>query len=621
MSKYDESSIQVFKELEGVRVRPTMYIGELGSKGVIHILREIVENSVDEFMDKNNSYIVVKVEETDKGQIFFVGDKGRGIPVGTHKKTGISTLTTIFTTLHAGGKFDANSYKYMRGTHGVGASVTNALSAKFEVWTFREGCWYYQWFVRGKPKSVILRLKKVPSEARMLGLKEGTIIKFIPDYSILSNNKIVKASYSLLHDWLYDIAFLNSGIKIRLITPKEDELFYNSGGPAEFVSQLVGEGSKIGKCFVHDTDNLSVAFQWTESDSEEELFSYVSGALTSDGGSHYSGLSEAILQAFKEYSTKTNGLTSQDLKVGLIGFINYRMQGGEFDSQKKDKLITPGAKKEVYTQIVKSLLRWLNKHNTTAKLVLNRALELKNARVMARELAKAASKVKIVKSKVLLPGKLMTATTKFPEEKELFLIEGDSVGGSAEKARYSRFQEVLALKGKPQNAAKATLLKTLQNKEVQDILMSVGINLKKIKDKSSYRIGKVIFCGDPDIDGYHITTLLATLLQIIAPDLYDKGMVYDVDAPLYFASYKDKKYYGYTLEEIQKKLPKNAPNHCITRAKGWGEAPWQVLRELAFEEKTRKLKKILPLTGKERHRFMSIVGEDSSIRKKLLGIK
>jgi len=622
MSNYDESNIQIFKDLEGVRKRPAMYIGELGAEGIFHLVRECVENSVDEFISHNNSYVVLKaIENEDKSQSFIIGDKGRGIPVGKHK-SGINTLTAIFTILHAGGKFDDKSYKFSRGVHGVGVSVTNALSSELKVWTFREGNWYYQIFKKGIPENnEPSKLNKTPSEAMELNIKKGTIVKFTPDYDVLSHGKKVKVIYPVIEDWLSDIADLNSGIKIKFITQKKELEFYNEGGPAQFVEKMIGNKYEpIGKCFVIENENLTAAVQWTESDCDDKFISYVNCASTSDGGTHFNGFFEGLTKAFKEVNKKSSTLSTQDLKLGIVGFINYKMSGSEFDSQKKDKLITVAAKKDVSEQTYNATVKWLVKHKQVALLIINRALALKNARLQFKELSKSASKIKGKKGKIMLPGKLTQSTTRIPEERELYLVEGDSAAGTSRKARYSQFQEVLSLKGKVLNVARATTAKAMANEEIQDIITAIGINISG-NEKSEYRIGKVIFLCDSDADGHHIEILLATLLQKIAPELFKKNMVYTIDSPLYIATHNTGQYYGDTFEEVRKQLPKSAPDHCIIRVKGWGESSWETLKELAFNVKTRKIVSLTPLEGsKEKIKFNAIVNEDSDMRKELLGV-
>jgi len=324
---YDESSIEIHQGLEGCRRRPNMYIGELGAQGIQHLLRELVENSIDEFFEKQNSYIVVKViNNEDKTQTFIVGDKGRGIPVGKHK-TGLNTLTAIMTILHAGGKFDDTAYKSSRGVNGVGISIVNALSRKCEVWTNRNNDWYYQSFEKGiatidDPEY----MESKPSIARNLSLNKGTLIKFTPDYKILSKDKKDIVKLESLEKWLYTVAFLNSGVKIKLIYNDKEIDYYNSEGPQAFVKEILPKDTEeIGKCFVIDNENLTVALQWTDYDEEDKLISYVSGAETESGGTHLVGLMEGLTRSFKNYSNKASALTSQDIKLGIVGFINYRL--------------------------------------------------------------------------------------------------------------------------------------------------------------------------------------------------------------------------------------------------------------------------------------------------------
>lgn len=622
-AKYDEDSIQVFKGLSGIRRRPTMYLGELGNPAILQLLREVVENSVDESMIGENTSISVKVEGNKTPQTFLVADRGRGIPVKKHKKTRKSTLTTIMTTLHAGGKFDEKSYKVSIGVHGLGVSCTVALSKLFEVWTHREGNWFYQKFKKGKPKGEVCKTefpKKLVGELGAIR-KRGTIIRFVPDYTILG--KKAKVTDRKLQSWLQDVSNLNKGLQVRLVTDKIDETYRNKGGAKEYLKKII-EQKKVevlGKPFILEDDTCTVAIQWSDFEGEDGVLSYVNGGSTEEGGTHVQGLNTVIAKAFRSISKKVN-CTLSDLRYGVIGFIDIKLHSAEFDSQTKNKLVTSAVKKQVAEHLFLPFKKFLKINKRTTTLIIKRAGEIRRARDEARKIQRAASKIR-GGSKILLPGKLTTASSKtLPEKKELFIVEGDSAGGGAKKARDKIFQEVLAMKGKGINAAKQNLTKVLMNTEVQNILISMGVNPNTLKGKSraknSFRVGRIIIFSDADFDGFHITQLLLTLLYIIVPEVYDRRMVYVIDSPLYVANPKGSKVYGYTLKEIQEKIKgRKTP---ITRMKGLGEASWQDLKEFAFNIVTRKMFRVTPVKGKGKTRFMKIVGEDTLTRKKLLGI-
>ena len=506
-------------------------------------------------------------------------------------------------------------------------NCTNALSSEFEVWTYRNKTWYYQSYEFGKETSKVKKVK-FPSQFKTLTLpkKGGTIIKFTPDYKTLGKAKIKTKQLDKL---LSDSANLNSGLKIRLVTKKLDKTYVNKGGVKQYLKDIIErqEVNVIGKPFIFESKTLSIAIQWSDYDGENGIISYINGASTAEGGTHMQGLFDIINKTFRNFTKKKQTWTASDIRYGIIGFINFRLTNAEFDSQTKIKLVTVSAKKDVVDQLSKPFKNFLNQNRNIANEIMKRAIVIKLAKDQARALTKAASNIRKGGGKnLLLPGKLVTASSKTPpEDKELFLLEGNSASGTATDARYKDFQEVLPLRGKIINAAKKNLSLVLKSEEVQNIFTAIGINPSKFSSKkrssNNYRIGKVILLMDSDPDGKHIEVLACTLIHMLIPELFKKKMVYSIDAPLYFANYKNKKYYGYSLKEIQKVLPTKSNNVNIIRAKGWGEIDYPLLREVAFNKDSRKMFRIKPVKGKDKTRFMKVVGEDTTIRKEILGIE
>lgn len=617
---YDENKIKVFRGLEGVRNSPSMYIGKPGKHAILHMLREIVENCVDEYTAGKCKIIKVKVSIKNGKQIFTIADNGRGIPVGVHKSTGISTLTTILTELHSGGKFDAESYETSRGTHGVGTSVVNALSSNFKIYTYRAKKWYYQAFKAGIPQNDV----KIINTNKIKLTEKGTIIQFIPDSKIFKNSKL---DIKEIRDYLYNVAYLNPKLKVELISKKVNEIFYNKEGPSLYLKELIKNYNckTIGKPFILETKSLILAVQWSDSFCDDGIKSFVSSAGTKNGGTHVKGLNDSITYCFRQLKQKKHKYSAQDLKIGLIGFINYKTSRPEFNGQTKDELVALEATKEVKKIVNKHLIKFLNSNKKLATDILNKVTLIENNRKKLKDSVKKASKLQPNNSKSLLPGKLLPAlsSTK-PKDKELFIVEGDSAKGTASDARDPKYQEVLALKGKPINAGKESLHRVLINEEVLNILLSIGwtqVDIKKfIKNeeiKPKYRIGKIFITADADVDGKHIENLICTLLFFLDKNVFN-GMLYLVRTPLYRAIHKDKSWFGDSIEQLKTKVPKQA---LISRFKGLGEVNFEELKKFAFNPKTRRVIKVKLVNKTENKiKFLQLVGKDTKHRKEMLGI-
>jgi DNA gyrase subunit B len=622
----------------------------MGGTPIQQMVQEVVDNSSDEFNETNQGSkkwnILIrhevtkpKVIEASKGKkggdrtlnelpvhTFIIADRGRGIPIEINKDIGMSTLTGALTQLQGGGKFDAESYEAGKGTNGTGVCATNALSKQLEAWTFRSGIWYYQQFQFGKPTTAVIK-KDPPKE--FAKNKCGTIIKFTVDNSIEQVACDV-FELSVLKNWLNIVSMIDAPIKIQLEYTVKGVIkaveFFKPEGAVEYLRMKLAEHKleTFGKRpFSFSSKFGTVVCQWAS--TEETLFEgFTNGVYNKLGGTHMDGFYSAIVKAFNGVmNNKKKELKEADLRAGLVGMINVRLPEAQYAGQVKDELKSP-IKKNVEATLIPELTIWFEKNKSMVKEIFERAFALREAKLKAKELMKAATKVKGSTTKgALLPGILVTCDPRTPiEERELFIVEGDSASGPAKQARDRFFQEVMCLTGKPLNALRHPLAKVLKSKPVLNILVSVGVDPKEfrkgIPKDPQFRVGRIILLPDGDNDGAHIANLALSVFYKLLPSVFELGMVYVVDSPLYSASSKKgEKVYAYTLKEIQKKAK---AGWTITRMKGWGEAPVDDLADIAFDLKTRKLFQIKPVSGTEGTEFVKVVGDDPTMRKRILGI-
>lgn len=423
--KYNEDSIVVLEGLEGVRKKSNMYIGTTDERGVLHCIKEIADNSFDEALGGHNDRVAVLVDT--KQNIFTIIDNGRGIPVGIHKKTKISTLTSIFTTLHAGGKLSENdNYKYSVGTHGVGSSVVMALSSVFNVWTFREKQWWHQSFSKGKVTSKLIKQK--PPKGLPVS-KGGTVVQFTPDNTIFKDAKLPVAD---LHDMLKMNAYLNPGVTVELINLTKDKkyVYKFKKGVSEYVEAQIEEKKldKLGKLFEHRQEGVAVALQWSSHDDDAQAY-YVNGSKVPQG-THVTGLQKAIAEAIKPFAGKRAKYRPEDLRIGLVGVLNCNVGSPQFDSQTKTRLTSPQANELVFKAVKPALEKFFASNKSLAKNIIARASAIREAHAEFKLSKAAATKLKTTKAgKIRLPAKLSSSITKNPKDRELFIVEGDSAGG------------------------------------------------------------------------------------------------------------------------------------------------------------------------------------------------
>ena len=616
-SAYTAKDITVLEGLEAVRRRPGMYIGGVGSAGLHHLVWEVLDNAIDEAMNGYASSIAVTLHED--GSSLTVADDGRGIPVDIHPKTKQSALEVIFTVLHAGGKFEEGNYKTAGGLHGVGASVVNALSKELVANVKRDGFLWEQRYRLGKPQGPV---KKVgPARGT------GTTVYFHPDPTIFPR---VEFDAELIRERLEVASYLHKGVKITFEdeSTKEKIVFQHEEGLAAFLAKLVaGRGSRA----VHDAPfllakenglRIDLALQWTES-TDEHVRSYVNGIPTGSGGTHENGLRAGIGKAIRNFIETHNltpkgvTLTADDLREGLTCVLSVFVSDPQFQGQTKDRLNNPEVLSAVDSLVRPALEHWLNHNISLAEAIVARMILAARAREASRAAQQEVTRKSATSTRLNLPGKLSDCTTPGAADSELFVVEGDSAGGSAKQGRDRTRQAILPLRGKVLNAESASLAKVLENKELSDLVTALGCGIGKQFDASRLRYGKVIVLADADSDGHHIATLLLTFIYRHLPQLIQMGKVYLAQPPLYRIDVGRDTYWA--LDDSDKKRilsdRKGRGTPEITRFKGLGEMMPKVLWETTLNPKTRRLLRVDIADSLVTDRVINeLMGRDASAR-------
>jgi DNA gyrase/topoisomerase IV subunit B len=619
MSSYTAKDIEVLEGLEPVRVRPAMYIGGVDSRGLHHLLWEIVDNCVDEYL--NHYANELKVTLHKDGRSATVTDNGRGIPVDMHKKHKKSALELILTTLHAGGKFSDANYLHSGGLHGVGASVVNALSKELIATVRRDGHEYQQTFRRGVPVTGVEKLGPFRGH--------GTSIFFRPDEKIFPRTQFVA---DIIRAHLEDMSFIHRGLKITFKDETTGQTFElsNPGGIPDYVKRVITDGQKkpvVDNIFHlnrEDGDRMEIALTWTEA-TEEQVRSYVNGIRTHSGGTHEAGFRAGIVKAVRGYLETHNiplkgvTITAEDIREGIVGVVSVFHRDPQFQGQTKERLNNPEMTATVDSFVRPALEQWLNSNPSVADRVIGRIVLAARARAASREAVSEVKRKSATTRRLNLPGKLSdcTSSTK-PERSEIFIVEGDSAGGSAKQGRNSSFQAVLPLRGKVLNTEGISHAKVLQNGEINDIIQALGCGIGESCNVANLRYGKVILLMDADYDGHHITTLLLTFFYRHLPELIRKGHLYIAKPPLYKIKVgKDQTYWAHDdvhKEQILAGLRQNA-KYEMTRFKGLGEMPARTLAETTLDPKTRTLLQVVIESELDADSvFVTLLGKDPSLR-------
>ncbi len=611
--EYSADSIKVLEGLEGVRKRPAMYIGSTGKDGLHHLVYEIVDNSVDEALAGHCTRILVKVNKD--GSVTVVDD-GRGIPVDMHPQYKIPAVEVAMTKLHAGGKFDKKSYAISGGLHGVGMSCVNALSKKLIVEIKRNGNVYHQEYSRGDSQT------KLTIVGKAKGDETGTTITFWPDEQIFS---VLKFDSKILENRLREIAFLNAGLHIDLFDEASEKMeeFFFAGGLVEFVQWLNKSKEPLHKpiYFKRDTEGigLEISVQYNAG-YQENLFGFVNTINTVEGGTHVSGFKTAITRVINDYARKKGILKEkeepiqgEDVREGITAVISVKIPDPQFEGQTKTKLGNSEVKGIVDSAATIALAEFFEENPAVGKVIALKALDAAKARLAAKK-AKELVRRKNAFSIGGLPGKLADCSQKKTENTELYLVEGDSAGGSARQARNKEFQAILPLKGKILNVEKASPSKALSSEEIANLITAIGTGIGENFDLEKLRYNKVVIMTDADVDGAHIRTLLLTFFFRFMPQLIETGHIFAAVPPLYRIR-KKVDHYVYSDEEL-KKLVGDVENANVTRFKGLGEMSQDQLWETTMNPKTRKLKKIFVEDAVEADQvFSMLMGDDVEARR------
>ena len=591
---YGASQIQILEGLEAVRKRPGMYIGSTSAKGLHHLVYEIVDNSVDEALAGYCDHIEVTI---NKDNSITVVDNGRGIPVGIQAKAHKPAVEVVFTILHAGGKFGGGGYKVSGGLHGVGASVVNALSEWLEVNVYVDGYEYYQRYERGK---VMCELQKIgPTE------KRGTTVHFLPDKEIFEETVF---DYKVLKQRLREIAFLTKGLRISLTDVREEEpilsSFHYEGGIREYVAYLNKANTPLYDEIIYcegEKDGVLVEVALQHNDGyNENVYSFVNNITTPEGGTHLVGMRSALTKTFNDYARKNKllkdneqSLTGEDIREGLTAIVSIKIGEPQFEGQTKQKLGNSEARGAVESIVSDKLGVFLEQNPAIGKLIVEKSVMAQRARDAASK-ARDLTRRKGALDSMSLPGKLADCSDKDPAKCEIYIVEGDSAGGSAKTARSRATQAILPLRGKILNVEKARLDKILVNNEIKAMITAFGTGIHEDFDITKLRYHKIIIMTDADVDGAHISTLLLTFLYRFMPDLIREGYVYLAKPPLYKIERNKKEWYAYSDDELNAILTEigRDQNNKIQRYKGLGEMDAEQLWETTMDPERRILMRV-----------------------------
>lgn len=619
--EYNASKIVVLEGAQGIRKRPGMYIGSTGPQGVLHLLFEVVDNAVDEAIAGYCKNITIRLFHQDTGDAAEVTDDGRGIPVDIMPKYNKSALEVIMTTLHKGAKFSDDTYKISGGLHGVGLTVVNALSENTEVTVRKDGTLYLQKFSKGLPTTEIEKIGTAEGK--------GTTVKFKPDPEIFQQPIFDSTT---LKERLTDTTFLNRGLRIILIDdrlePRSENVFYSENGIVDFIDFLNKEKQAITSVISSKTEGefafLEFALQYN-STYDERIESFVNTIKTTGGGTHVSGFHSGISRAVLNYISKNKlnekhdfKVTGEDVREGLSAIVSIQMQNPEFEGQTKEKLGNPQIKNLVETEVYSVISRYLEEHPQDGKTIAEKAIRAANARESARK-AKDLARKRSILDDTILPGKLADCIENDPEKTEIFIVEGQSAGGSSKEGRDRNIQAILPLRGKILNVEKAGIERIFDNEEIKSMIAAFGTGISETFGAEKVRYKKIIIMSDADVDGSHIRTLLLTFFYRYMKKLIELGYIYIAQPPLYKVSKGKEIGYYYSDEELNTRLAELNGNAEVQRYKGLGEMNPEQLWETTMNPEKRMLKRVTIKDAQMADSLFSILmGMDPAQRRRFL---
>lgn len=617
---YDASKIVVLEGAQGIRKRPAMYIGSTGAQGLLHILYEVVDNAVDEAIGGYCKNIVIRLSQIENGDVAEVSDDGRGIPIDIIEKYNKSALEVIMTTLHKGAKFNNDVYKVSGGLHGVGLTVVNALSDYTEVNVRKGGKLYKQTFSKGYPTSTLEQVGEATST--------GTTVRFVPDKEIFSTTVF---DSTILKERLRYVTFLNPGLSIKLIDDRfnahEEEEFLSQGGISDFI-RFLNKGNEQVSSIIYSKKQegpsvVEFALQYT-STYDERIESFVNNIRTGNGGTHVAGLHSAVTKALLNYIEKNKinlkdvKITGEDTREGLTAVINLLMQNPEFEGQTKEKLGNASIKSLVEGIVYPQLSRYFEEHPSDARAIVGKIVNAASARESARRARDLARKKSIFDTNVL-PGKLADCIDGNPDNTELFIVEGESAGGSSKQGRDKNIQAILPLRGKILNVEKASNEKIFENNEIKTMITAFGTGINETFNAESIRYKKIIIMTDADVDGSHIRTLLLTFFYRYMKKIIELGYVYVAQPPLFKITNGKTVVYAYSDEEMTQSLKQVGEDSAMQRYKGLGEMNQDQLWETTMNPKNRKMKQIsISDAARADELFKILMGLDVPQRRKFI---